>query len=98
MTAPEPGFTEPSFQPASPAAEAADNTDFPSGGAQITTIPTPILNVRYISAGSTDPASCKTLKTFGTFQLETSTTASTDGGRARSRFSNSPPPVMCAIA
>ena len=98
MTAPEPGFSEPIFQPASPAAEAADKTDFTSDGAQIATIPTPILNVRYISADATDPASCKTLKTLGVFQLETSITASSDGGSARLRFSGSPPPVMCAIA
>src|SRR6267378_3637466 len=50
MTAPEPGFSEPIFQPASPATAAADNTDFTSDGAQMTTIPTPILNVRDIPA------------------------------------------------
>src|SRR6266852_6438402 len=98
MTAPEPGFSEPIFQATNPAAETADNTDFTSDGAQITTIPTPILNVRYISSGFTEPASCKTLKTAGTFQLEVSITASSDCDSARSRFSGNPPPVTCAIA
>src|SRR2546426_11138314 len=98
MTAPGPGSNDPSIQPSAPASEAADNTDFTSDGAQMTTIPTPMLNVRYISAGFTEPASCKTLKTFGTFQLETSITPSSVGGSTRPRFSANPPPVMCAIA
>src|SRR5439155_22484543 len=95
MTAPEPGFSDPSIQPSTRASEAADNTDFTSDGAQMTTIPTPMLNVRYISAGFTEPASCKTLKTFGTFQLDTSITASSVDPSARSRFSGNPPQVIC---
>src|SRR5450759_5673786 len=98
MTAPEPGLSEPILQPATPAADAADNTAFKSDDAQMTTIPTPMLNVRYISAGSTDPAPIKTLKTFGVFQLETSITASSVFGGAPSRFCSNPPPVICAIA
>ena len=39
------------------AADAADKTAFSSDGAQMMTIPTPMLNVLYISRGSTKPAS-----------------------------------------
>src|SRR6185503_16093607 len=90
MTAPPPGLSAPSFQPAIPAADAADSTSLTSDGVQMTTIPTPILNVRCISAGSTAPAFCSSRNTAGTSQLDVSITASRFFGSARSRFSRSP--------
>src|SRR4026207_2483147 len=91
MTAPAPCLREPSIQPSTPALAAADITALASDGAQMTTIPTPMLNVRRISAGSTAPASINTLNTFGIFQLDVSTTASSVGGSARIRMAGRPP-------
>src|SRR5689334_1691727 len=98
ITEPEPGRSDPTRQPLTPACSVADNTDLTSVGAQMTTIPTPMLKVRYISDRSTFPAPIRTPNTSGTLQLPVSITASSVDGSARSRFSSNPPPVMCAIA
>src|SRR5437870_9641761 len=82
ITEPDPDRSDPMRQPATPACSAADNTDLTSAGAQMTTIPTPMLNVRYISDRSTFPASIRTPNTVGTLQLCTSITASSVGGSA----------------
>ena len=58
--------------------------------AVMTTMPTPMLNVRNISSRSTPPARSSCWKRLGIVQLVVSTTASASDGSARFRFPGNP--------
>ena len=75
-----------------PAPRSATTRLRTADSAAITTMPTPMLNVRNISARSTPPAARAARKTFGTCQLVVSTTASSVGGNARFRLPGKPAP------
>src|SRR5439155_409692 len=67
-------------------------------GGTMTTMPSPQLKVRYISADSMLPAFCSQSNTGSRCQLRRSSTASRPSGSTRGMLSVSPPPVMCASA
>ena len=69
-----------------------------SEGATITTIPTPQLKVRSISAASTGPADASHENTGGTGRRPRSIAAEQLFGSTRGTFSVMPPPVMWASA
>ena len=75
--------------------------DLMAQGAQLgettSTIPTPMLNTRSISACSMRPSCCTQGKTAGTAHESRCSTTCTPAGTMRARFSTSPPPVMCAM-
>src|SRR6185312_5997907 len=75
-TWPLPGRTRPSRQAPIPPAVAAAATAAATAGSHTTTIPTPMLNARYISARATPPARSSSRNTLGMLQLPVSTSAS----------------------
>src|SRR5580704_3980166 len=71
------------------------------GGASagtMTTIPTPMLNVRHISSRWIPPAFWSASKMGGMFHVERSRFAASPSGSTRGTLSMTPPPVMCAMA
>src|SRR5579883_2422173 len=83
------------MQPVSQPSGSRRSTRSRSDGATATTMPTPMLNVRYISASGTLPARWMYWKSDGVCQVKRSKTAATPSGRWRGTLWIRPPPVMC---
>ena len=82
----------------SPACVNAASTSSARAASTMSTMPRPMLNVLSASASSRCAASHTNDAMAGTGHVPRSTSAAQLFGSARSRFSEMPPPVMCASA
>src|SRR6185369_12500727 len=81
----------------SPRPLSRSTTSSASPAATASTMPIPMLKVRYISSRSTLPASARRPKSAGRSHLEMPMVARHPGGSTRGTFSSRPPPVMWAM-
>src|SRR5690606_17025604 len=96
-TSPWPRATSPISTARWPAVRSVSIVRCASSGGTATPMPSPMLNVRSISASATFPPRWISPKIGGTSQLDRSTTASWWAPRARGRLPTMPPPVMWAM-
>src|SRR5437868_3573398 len=85
----------PAWRTTSPTTAAPSGT---SSGAVTTIIPSPMLNVPYISSSATRPRLLISSKMGGTCHARRSRRALKPSGRHRGKLPRTPPPVMCAAA